>query len=159
MGKRLAIGLLPLAILAAAALPLLIDQPFVAQTPATLAAVYLLRRTVPALSVVGALALVVLTARVWRVSPRPLARAGLVIALAVSAGGVWVAVQNPFEWKFNPLPGPRYAPIRDAAFVDPSDLVLALTVNGDAAAFPIRQMAYHHLVNDTVGGVPAVVTY
>ena len=30
---------------------------------------------------------------------------------------------------------------------------------GEAAAYPIRQMAYHHLVHDTVGGVPVVVTY
>ena len=28
-----------------------------------------------------------------------------------------------------------------------------------AAAYPIRQMAYHHLVNDRIGRTPAVVTY
>jgi hypothetical protein len=26
-------------------------------------------------------------------------------------------------------------------------------------AWPVRQMAYHHLVQDTVGGVPVVSTY
>ena len=31
--------------------------------------------------------------------------------------------------------------------------------NGEAAAYPIRQLAYHHLVQDIVGGVPIVVTY
>jgi hypothetical protein len=32
-------------------------------------------------------------------------------------------------------------------------------VNGDAVAYPVRQMAYHHLLNDAVGGVPVVSTY
>ena len=45
------------------------------------------------------------------------------------------------------------------AFVDPNDLVLAVSADGDAAAYPIRQMAYHHLVNDRIGRTPAVVTY
>ena len=31
--------------------------------------------------------------------------------------------------------------------------------NGEAVAYPIRQLAYHHLVQDMVGRVPIVVTY
>ena len=48
---------------------------------------------------------------------------------------------------------------RTASFVEPDDLVLAVRVGDDAAAYPIRQMAYHHLVNDRIGRTPAVVTY
>ncbi len=29
----------------------------------------------------------------------------------------------------------------------------------DSRAYPIRELAYHHVVNDTVGGVPIAVTY
>ena len=39
------------------------------------------------------------------------------------------------------------------------DVVLAVRVGDDAVAYPVRQMAYHHVVQDTVGGVPIVATY
>jgi hypothetical protein len=37
--------------------------------------------------------------------------------------------------------------------------VVALEINGDARAYPIRAMVWHEIVNDTVGGVPVSVTY
>ena len=77
--------------------------------------------------------------------------------MAIAAA--WFARQNPFEWMFNPLPRPQFVSAATAAFVDSNDLVLAVSVDGDAAAYPIRQMAYHHLVNDRIGRTPAVVTY
>jgi hypothetical protein len=36
---------------------------------------------------------------------------------------------------------------------------MAVKINGEAAAYPIRQMAYHHLVQDSVGGMHIVATY
>jgi hypothetical protein len=71
----------------------------------------------------------------------------------------WLARQNVFEWMFNPLPQPAFVSARGASFLEPGDLVLAVHVGDDAAAYPIRQMAYHHLVNDRIGRTPAVVTY
>jgi hypothetical protein len=38
-------------------------------------------------------------------------------------------------------------------------MVLAVRSGAQARAYPIRAMAYHHLVNDTLGGVPLVATY
>ncbi len=60
---------------------------------------------------------------------------------------------------FNPLPAPAYARGNDVSFVAGSDMVLAVQVNGEAVAYPVRQMAYHHVVEDTVGGTPLVATY
>ena len=37
--------------------------------------------------------------------------------------------------------------------------VLALEINGDARAYPLRIMTWHELVNGTVGGVPVTVSY
>ena len=37
--------------------------------------------------------------------------------------------------------------------------VVAVTINGDARAYPIRVLTRHELVNDTVGGVPVTVSY
>jgi hypothetical protein len=43
--------------------------------------------------------------------------------------------------------------------VDPDDKVLAVKIGEEARAYPIRTMGYHHIVNDTVEGVPIAVTY
>ena len=71
----------------------------------------------------------------------------------------WFARQNHFEWMFNPLPHSSYAKVTDASFVSDSDMVLAVTINGESAAYPVRLMAYHHVVQDQVGGTPIVATY
>jgi hypothetical protein len=34
-----------------------------------------------------------------------------------------------------------------------------VTIGGESVAYPIRIMAYHHLVQDTVGDTPIVATY
>jgi hypothetical protein len=60
---------------------------------------------------------------------------------------------------FNPLPNPAYAKAAEASFVNNDDRVLAVAMGGEAVAYPIRIMAYHHLVDDTVGGTPIVATY
>ena len=47
----------------------------------------------------------------------------------------------------------------EANWVEDGDMVLAVEKNGEAAAYPVRQVAYHHVVQDVVGGVPIVATY
>lgn len=43
--------------------------------------------------------------------------------------------------------------------VAPEKLVLGITHNGEAKAYPIQYMGYHHQVRDIVGGKPVMVTY
>lgn len=38
-------------------------------------------------------------------------------------------------------------------------LVLGLTINGEAKAYPLQLIGYHHQVRDTVGNTPVMVTY
>jgi hypothetical protein len=38
-------------------------------------------------------------------------------------------------------------------------LVIGVSINGEAKAYPIRFLGYHHHVQDTVGGKPILVTY
>ncbi len=40
-----------------------------------------------------------------------------------------------------------------------SSVVVAVENNGEAKAYPIRYLIYHHQVQDTVGGKPFIVTY
>lgn len=40
-----------------------------------------------------------------------------------------------------------------------NSLVIAVEINGDARAYPIELIGYHHQVLDTIGGEPVLVTY
>ena len=43
--------------------------------------------------------------------------------------------------------------------VDSNRLVIGVVNNGEAKAYPIQFLGYHHQVQDTVGGKPVLVTY
>jgi hypothetical protein len=43
--------------------------------------------------------------------------------------------------------------------VDTNKLVIAAFIDGQAKAYPIEIIGYHHQVQDTIGGVPVIVTY
>jgi len=43
--------------------------------------------------------------------------------------------------------------------VDSQRLVIGIVNNGEAKAYPIRFLGYHHQVQDTIGGKPVIVTY
>jgi hypothetical protein len=60
---------------------------------------------------------------------------------------------------FHPLASADYSKASDAGFVADTDIVMAVDNNGEATAYPVRQMAYHHVVQDVVGGTPIVATY
>jgi hypothetical protein len=157
---RPVLAVLPVALIALVLLPLILDRPFGDQTPRILTVIYQLRSWLPSLTLAGAALALGIAAVLWRrgVASRA-GRTALFAACIVALASVWFSRQNAFEWKFNPLPSPKYAEAAHAAFVDPHDVVMAVSLNGDAAAYPVRQLAYHHLVQDVVGGVPLVVTY
>jgi hypothetical protein len=43
--------------------------------------------------------------------------------------------------------------------VDTNRLIIGIVNNGEAKAYPIRFLGYHHQVQDTIGGKPVIVTY
>lgn len=43
--------------------------------------------------------------------------------------------------------------------VEAGRLVVGIEIKGDARAYPVRFIAYHHKVRDTVGGTPVLVSY
>ncbi len=63
-----------------------------------------------------------------------------------------------FEWMFHPVPVPGFE-AADRSKLDSAEMVMAVRFGSDARAYPIRAMAYHHVVNDVVGRVPVAVTY
>ena len=155
--------LLLLLIIAAAVafvvVPVFLIQPFRPQTERGLAVGYEVRRFAPWATIALAVAGLWLAARMWRVSRRWWAKVLMLLLLVPVLASVWAARQNVYEVMFNPLEAPAYARAGEAEFVGDEDMVLAVERGGERVAYPVRLMAYHHLVADTVGGVPVVATY
>lgn len=154
----LALLLLLATSLALVAIPVFVIMPFKAQTVEGVEWSYLLRRIAPWTTVLLLLLALPVGLRLWR-GARWWSRSTLLLLLVPLLAAAWFARQNHFEWMFNPLPNAAYAKVSEANFVHDDDMVLAVEINGDAVAFPVRQMAYHHIVNDVVGGKPITATY
>ncbi len=58
-----------------------------------------------------------------------------------------------------PIDDPKFQPASTVDWLEPTEPVLALTVDGETRAYPLQVMTWHEIVNDTVGGVPVAVTY
>ena len=59
-----------------------------------------------------------------------------------------------------PIDTPVFTDVADSiGQLDPAEAVVALEINGDARAYPVRVLIWHEIVNDTVGGSPVSVTY
>ena len=150
--------LLVVAVLVVVLTPVFLIMPFKAQTPRTMEISYLMRRFSPWLTVLASLLIIAMAVRLW-IGGRWWGRIALVILLLPVLGATWLARQNHFLWMFNPLPNPAYAKTADASYVNDNDRLLAVTINGESVAYPIKFMGYHHVVEDTVGGTPIVATY
>jgi hypothetical protein len=146
------------AAVAIVAIPVFVIWPFKAQTAAGVEWSYRLRGWSPPATVIATVAFLALCAALWR-GARWRGRLAMTALLAPLLAATWFARQNHFEWFFNPLPNPDYARVAEAGFVADSDAVMAIEISGDAVAYPVRQMAYHHVVNDVVGGKPITATY
>lgn len=155
----MALLVLMVAALAMVLIPVWIVQPFKGETLQGLELAYKLKRWSPLVTVLETIIALALTLGLWRGARRWWRKAALVIALFFTIFAAWFARQNHFEWMFKPISQVAYAPISDAPFVEEDDKVLAVEVNGEAVAYPVRQMAYHHVVNDVVGGAPITATY
>ena len=140
-------------------IPALLIQPFRPQTARALEISYLLKTWSPVVTLLALVTIVGLTAYLWRGARRWWRKAVLVLLVLLALPPTWFARQNHFEWMFNPLRNSAYAKLTEVDFVENSDMVLAVKFANEAVAYPVRLMAYHHLVQDTVGGVPIVATY
>jgi uncharacterized protein DUF3179 len=153
------LALVTLAALAWVATPMVLIRPFGAQTPAGLALSYAMRVRGGALTLllllIGGAAAILL--RPWRLSWKGRTAAG--VAVSALAACAFLARSNYFEWMFRPLPHPEFIEIARAKDVADDDLVLGVQVAAEAHAYPVRAMAYHHVVNDVVAGEPIVATY
>lgn len=80
------------------------------------------------------------------------------ICLLVIAACTLITHTNVFEKMFHPAGDPVFVPAASLALAD-SDALLSATLNGETHAYPVLQIAYHHVINDRLGGEPIVATY
>ncbi|MCY3733821.1 MAG: DUF3179 domain-containing protein [Chloroflexi bacterium] len=74
-------------------------------------------------------------------------------AREIQWGGVRVDGIPPLEFPAQVFP-------EDAAeWINNTDVVVGVEIDGDARAYPIRIIAWHEMVNDTIGGVPVSLAY
>ena len=138
--------------------PMIVIQPFRHQGETELkAALWIIqwRPYFEAVAVAGAIATMVWYWS-WRTGRR--ARAGAILATILICGAAALSRVNVFELMFHRYDRPAFSQGADAK-LDADDKVLAIALNGQGRAYPIRTIAYHHIINDEVGGIPVVATY
>jgi hypothetical protein len=155
----LAIVVIAVSAVAIVLVPVWLIQPFAPQTQQSLDISFLFRTWSPTFTLVAIAVMVLLAAFIWLNSRRWFAKAIVILPLLIVLPFSWLARQNHFEWMFNPLAHATYVSAASADFVADSDMVISLRINGEEVAYPVLQMAYHHIVQDIVGGMPITATY
>ncbi len=57
------------------------------------------------------------------------------------------------------LDNPKLIKAGQADYLQDSDPVFGVSINGDARAYPLRIMGWHEMFNETIGGVPVALAY
>ena len=139
--------------------PVYLIRPFTAQTKEGVRISYYFRTYSPVFTSVFLLGGIFILFRYWRTATHWVKKSALVLVVALSALVTWFSFQNYFQWMFQPLPDPRYVRAEKVDFLTGKDMVLTVSQADDNVAYPVRLLAYHHLVHDRVGGKPIVATY
>jgi hypothetical protein len=138
-------------------IPAFIIRPFTHQTPRGLAIAMALRQRAPWGALAAALVCVIFAIALWSAVNRWLKSVLVLVLLLVTFSAV-MSRMNYFEWMFHPVPSAQFESA-SASKLDKTEMILAVRYGSDARAYPIREMAYHHVLNDVVGDVPVAVTY
>lgn len=138
--------------------PLYVIRPFREQGVRELAVALLVVRYRPIVSVACALIALLAVVRYWRLQPRRWRRIGAAIGTLGICALAAVSRVNVYEFMFHPMDAPAFEAAANSK-LDKNEMVIAVRVNGVPRAYPIRSISYHHIVNDTVGGIPIAATY
>jgi hypothetical protein len=64
-----------------------------------------------------------------------------------------------FRDTISAIDNPVFQPVGSLSAMGPLEPVLSVVVGDDARAYPLRMLLWHEIVNDTVGGVPLLISY
>jgi nicotinamide riboside transporter PnuC len=138
-------------------IPAFIIQPFRHQTVSGLTLAMNLRQRAPLATLIALVLCLLFAIVLWQSNNlrRKIVLSGVLLLVAFSAV---MSRLNYFEWMFHPVDTPQFESA-SASKLDKGEMILAIHYGSDARAYPIREMAYHHVLNDVVAGVPVAVTY
>ena len=112
----------------------------------------------PAATLLGALAAVAGLVVYWRAQHsrwrRTLATLGTALVCVLAA----LARVNIYELMFHPDKHPTFA-AASRMQLDKDEKVIAVKIHSAARAYPIRNISYHHVINDVLDNVAIVATY
>jgi len=139
------------------AVPAFIVWPFRHQTPSGLVTAMAMRQHAPIGTLVAFLICLLFAAVLWHADNlrRKIFICSILLFAAFSAV---MSRLNYFEWMFHPIDSPQFV-AASASKLAAGEMILAVRFGSDARAYPISQMAYHHVLNDIVADVPIAVTY
>lgn len=141
-------------------MPAYLVSPMHSQTAYDLELSYTLSHWAPTLVLINLVIGVILALMIWSKQDAKLRnRVVLVIAVVALALAAHVTRGYLAEGMFTPLPEVVRVAASEATHVLPEDLVLGVKHAGEAAAYPLPIIGYHHIVNDRLAGEPFVVTY
>ncbi len=138
-------------------IPAFVIRPFRYQSPRALWFSLALRQHAAWGTLVAAAVCIVLALATWT-SVNKWGKTLLASALVLVAFSAVMARMNYFEWMFHPIAGPGFETEAQSK-LDAGEMIMAVRLGRDARAYPISEMAYHHILNDVVNGVPIAVTY
>lgn len=140
------------------AYPIYVIRPFRHQEARELAIALVVARFRSMATATMAIASILALTGYWRAQTgkwrRALAAVGAVLTLVLA----FLGRVNVYELMFHPVGHPSFAEAREAK-LDPDEKVIAVRIGGEARAYPIRSMSYHHVLNDVLGPDAIVATY
>jgi ABC-type transport system involved in cytochrome c biogenesis permease subunit len=137
--------------------PIYVIRPFRAQGARELAIALVVMRFRSAATLISSAAALAALILYWRVQPRrrrAFAAAGAVLLCGLTA----LARVNVYELMFHPDDHPSFA-AASRTKLDKDEKVIAIKIGPAARAYPIRNISYHHVINDVLDNVAIVATY
>ncbi len=139
------------------AYPVYVIRPFRYQGPRELSAALWVTQYRPFIEIALAVVALFIAVTVWRAVSRFRKVAIVVLTFLVLGCGLLSRI-NVYEKMFYPVQQPTFSAAAQSK-LDADEQVIAVAVNNAARAYPIRDISYHHIVNDTLGGRAIVATY
>jgi hypothetical protein len=138
--------------------PIYVIRPFRAQGARELAIALVVMRFRSAATLISCAAALAALVLYWRAQPRRWRRAFATAGAAFVCVLAALARVNVYELMFHPDDHPSF----DAAShvkLDKDEKVIAIKIGPAARAYPIRNISYHHVINDVLDKVAIVATY